>query len=350
MKTKKTILRVVAFMLAFALVTSLTDAGQAADKPAASPEAAFYKGKVLVVIVPYSPGGGYDAYARMIAPYLEKNTGSTVVVQNVPGGGTLVGALQMYRAKPDGLTMSIVQLSALVARTLLGDTLGFDLSKFNWLARVASENRLIVAGGKSGFKNIEDMKKSSRTLKFSAAGVLSSDFNHIALSAEALGLNIKMITAFEGSNEQDLAVIRGDVDATLGSYTSKLKFIKTGDMVPIIQFAAVRHKEMPNIPLGTELPNLSPNGKALLAFCNQQAIFDRVFAAPPGIPPARLKFLRDAVMRSLTNPELMAIGEKQRRPLDPVDAAAVTQAVKNDLQMPVQTKELIKQSIYKYKG
>jgi uncharacterized protein YcgL (UPF0745 family) len=55
-------------------------------------------------------------------------------------------------------------------------------------------------------------------------------------------------------------------------------------------------------------------------------------------------------MRSLTNPELMAIGEKQRRPLDPVDAAAVTQAVKNDLQMPAQTKELIKQSIYKYKG
>ncbi len=350
MENNKNVLLVLTFVLAFTLATSITNMAQGAEKPAASPEAAFYKGKVLVLIVPYSPGGGYDAYARMIAPYLEKNTGSTVVVQNVPGGGTLVGTLQMYRAKPDGLTMSIVQLSALVTRTLLGDTLGFDLNKFNWLARVASENRLIVAGAKSGFKNIEDMKRSSKTIKFSAAGVLSSDFNHIALSAEAVGLNIKLITAFEGSNEQDLAVIRGDVDATLGSYTSKLKFIKTGDMTPIIQFASARHKDMSNIPLGTELTNLSPNGKALMDFCNQQAAFDRVFAAPPGIPPARLKFLRDAVMRSLTNPELMAIGEKQRRPLDPVDAATVARAVKNDLQMPAQTKELIKQVIYKYKG
>ena len=335
------------------LVLFLSAAGsraQAAEKQALSPEAAFYKGKVLVLIVPYSPGGGYDAYARMIAPYLEKNTGSTVVVQNVPGGGTLVGTLQMYRAKPDGLTMAIVQLSALVARTILGDTLGFDLNKFNWLARVASENRLIVAGAKSPYRNTEDMKKAAGPIKFSAAGVLSSDFNHIALTAEALGLNIKLITAFEGSSEQDLAVIRGDVDATLGSYTSKLKFIKTGDMIPIVQFASARHKEMSKIPLGTELPNLSANGKVLLAFNNQQAAFDRVFAAPPGIPPARLKFLRDAVMKTLTNPELIAIGEKQRRPVDPVDAAAVTEAVKHDLQMAPQQKELIKQAIYKYKG
>ncbi len=324
-------------------------AGKATSKTATSPEAAFFKGKVLVLIVPYSPGGGYDAYARMIAPFVEKNLGCTVVVQNAPGGGTLVGTLQMYRAKPDGLTMSIVQLSALITRTLLGDTLGFDLNKFSWLARVASENRLIVAGGKTPYKTIEDMKKSPRQIKFSAAGVLSSDFNHIALCAEAIGLNVKLITAYEGSSEQDLAVIRGDVDATLGSYTSKLKFVKTGDMVPIIQFASARHKDMPNIPLGTELPGLSANGKALLSFVNRQAAFDRVFAVPPGIPPARLKFLRDAVVRALQNPELMAIAEKQRRPLDPVAASVVEEAVKSDLQMDPKIKDLIKKTLYKYK-
>lgn len=339
------------FMLCILLILA-QGVAQGADKAKApaSPEAAFYKGKVLVLIVPYSPGGGYDAYARMIAPYLEKNTGATVVVQNVPGGGTLVGTLQMYRARPDGLTMEIVQLSALVARTLLGDTLGFDLNKFSWLARVASENRLIVAGAKSGYKNIEDMKKSTRAIKFSAAGVLSSDFNHIALVAEALGLSVQLVTAFEGSSEQDLSVIRNDVDATLGSYTSKLKFVKSGDMIPIIQFAAARHRDISSIPLGTELPGLSPNAKTMLTFVNQQAAFDRVFAATPGIPAGRLKFLRDAVMRTLTNPELMANAEKQRRPLDPVDAAAVDKAVKQDLQMPQEAKDLIKKAIYKYKG
>ena len=336
-------------LVVMTLFFSILSGGRAQAAAAPSPEAAFYKGKVLVLIVPYSPGGGYDAYARMIAPYLEKNTGSTVVVQNVPGGGTLVGTLQMNRAKPDGLTMSIVQLSALITRALLGDTLGFDLEKFSWLARVASENRLITAGAKSGFKTVEDMRKFGKPIKFSAAGVLSSDFNHIALFAEALGLNIRLITAYEGSSEQDLAVIRGDVEGTVGSYTSKLKFIKSGDMIPIVQFATGRHKEMANIPLGTELPGLSANSSALMAFINQQAAFDRVFAAPPGIPAARLKFLRDAVMRSLSNPELLAIAEKQRRPIDPVEASVVAQAVKKDLQMAPQLKDLIKKSIYKYK-
>ena len=344
MKRNNLLTGLVVFLALFLLVP-----GGGNALAALAPEAAFYKGKVLVLIVPYSPGGGYDAYARMIAPYLEKNTGSTVVVQNVPGGGTLVGTLQMYRAKPDGLTMSIVQLSALITRALLGDTLGFDLEKFSWLARVASENRLITAGAKSGFKTVEDMKKFGKPIKFSAAGVLSSDFNHIALFAEALGLNIKLITAYEGSSEQDLAVIRGDVEGTVGSYTSKLKFLKSGDMVPIVQFASARHKEMANIPLGTELPGLSANGQVLMAFINQQAAFDRVFAAPPGIPPARLKFLREAVMRSLSNPELMAIAEKQRRPLDPVDFSIVAQAVRKDMQMSPQAKDLIKKSIYKYK-
>jgi len=322
----------------------------AGEKKPSSGEAAFYKGKVLVLIVPYSPGGGYDAYARMIAPYLEKNTGATVIVQNVPGGGTLVGTLQMYRAKPDGLTMGIVQLSALITRTILGETLGFDLNKFNFLARVASENRLVVAGAKSGFRTLEDMKKASRPIRFSAAGVLSSDFNHIALTAEALSLNIRLITAFEGSSEQDLAVLRGDVDATFGSYTSKLKFIKTGDMIPLVQFGTARHKDMPKIPLGTELPDLSPTAKVLLSYVNQQAVFDRVFVTTPGVPPGRLQFLREAVMKTLNNRELREIAEKQRRPLDPADGETVLNAVKHDLGLPPATKELIKQTLYKYKG
>jgi tripartite-type tricarboxylate transporter receptor subunit TctC len=194
------------------------------------------------------------------------------------------------------------------------------------------------------------MKKSTRPIKFSAAGVLSADFNHIALFAEALGLNVKLITAYESSSEQDLAVIRGDVDGTLGSYTSKQKFFKSGDMIPILQFAAKRHKEMPTVLLGTELPNLTPTGKSLLTFINHQATFDRVFAASPGIPPARLRFLKTAVMKALNDPELQAIGEQQKRPLDPADATAVSQSVKQDLQMPATLKELINKTLKGYKG
>lgn len=325
-------------------------AGLVCSTQALSNEADFYKGKVLTFIVPYSAGGGYDTYARMIAPYLEKHTGSTVIVKNVPGGGSLTGTLQMYRSRPDGLTISIVQLSALIARTILGEDLGFDLDKFNWLARVASENRLLVSGKKSGYTSIGDMMKASKPILASAAGVLSSDFNQIAILGEALNWNLKVITAYEGTNEGDLAVVRGDVEATLGSYSSKAKFIKSGDMFPIVQFGDEREKDIANTPLGSELPNLSPNAKAMIAFIDQQAAFDRVLTAPPGIEPARLQFLRDAVMKSLREPELIELGAKQRRPIIPASAEAVEKAVKESVEMPQATKELIRQAVKKYKN
>ncbi len=151
------------------------------------------------------------------------------------------------------------------------------------------------------------------------------------------------IGAYIGKKDNQLVII-----APMPGSPAENAGIKSGDMIPIMQVGPGRHKSLPTIPLGTELPNLSPNGKALMSFVNHQAVFNRVFAAPPGIPPARLKFLRNAVMRSLTDPELIAIGEKQQKPVDPADAAAVTNAVNEDLQMAPQLKDLIKKSIYKY--
>src|SRR5690242_14809133 len=66
----------------------------------------FYSGKTLTVVVPYGPGGGYDQWARILSPYLKKYLGvSEVKVQNVPGGGGLIGTNQIYSAKADGLTI-----------------------------------------------------------------------------------------------------------------------------------------------------------------------------------------------------------------------------------------------------
>ena len=79
----------------------------AASDAAAQSVAAFYKGKNLNFIVPYKPGGGYDTYSRIIAPYLEKYTGARVVVRNMPGAGGLLGVNETYKASPNGLTMTV---------------------------------------------------------------------------------------------------------------------------------------------------------------------------------------------------------------------------------------------------
>ncbi len=78
-------------------------------KPASAPVSAeeFYKGKTIEFVVGFNPGGGFDMLARVIAPFLERHTGATVTVKNIPGGGGTSANNSVFAAKPDGLTILV---------------------------------------------------------------------------------------------------------------------------------------------------------------------------------------------------------------------------------------------------
>ena len=91
-----------------ALLCALALAACAPAARAQDAERAYFGGKTVRMVVGYGPGGGYDAYARMIAPHLSKVLGASVVVENQPGAGGLVALNRIYAAAPDGLTIMIV--------------------------------------------------------------------------------------------------------------------------------------------------------------------------------------------------------------------------------------------------
>ena len=84
-------------------------------------EKAFYAGKTVRMLVGSGVGGGYDVFSRLIAPYLAKTLGTTVIVENVPGAGGLVSLNRLYVAPPDGLTISLVQGTMATLAQLMGD-------------------------------------------------------------------------------------------------------------------------------------------------------------------------------------------------------------------------------------
>ena len=84
---------------------------------AQDPEQAFFSGKTVRFVVGFGPGGGYDSDARMLAPYLSKTLGATVIVENRPGAGGLVALNGLYISPPDGLTMMIVNGTADILAT-----------------------------------------------------------------------------------------------------------------------------------------------------------------------------------------------------------------------------------------
>src|SRR5215470_3264579 len=92
--------RLIAFvsLLAMALGISATSANAA--------DSGMFKDKTITYIVATGPGGGYDAYGRLVARFMQKYLpGSRVIVRNVPGAGHIVGANTLYTARPDGLTI-----------------------------------------------------------------------------------------------------------------------------------------------------------------------------------------------------------------------------------------------------
>ena len=124
------------------------------QEPEQSPEekvADFYRGKTIKFIVPYSPGGGYDTIARSLAPYLEKYTGTSVIVENVPGAGGNVGAERLFTSKNDGLTIGIMNNQGMIMTQLFDSgAVNFDISEFSFIGRVTAEPVVMYTSTNSG--------------------------------------------------------------------------------------------------------------------------------------------------------------------------------------------------------
>ena len=93
----------------------------------------FYKNKIITFIVPYTPGGGFDTYVRLVAPFFQKYIpGSTVIVENKTGAGGVIGTNEIFLAKPDGLTIGIVNVPGMVFNQVGGsEGVNYDLEKFS---------------------------------------------------------------------------------------------------------------------------------------------------------------------------------------------------------------------------
>src|SRR5881394_1496334 len=109
--------------------------GLAAAPLARAQPAPNFAGKTVTVIVGYKPGGGYDATARMIARHLPKHLPGkpTVIVQNMPGGNSIIAANHMYNvARPDGLTLATFNRNLPIAQLTSVEGVKFDIRKFAW--------------------------------------------------------------------------------------------------------------------------------------------------------------------------------------------------------------------------
>jgi tripartite-type tricarboxylate transporter receptor subunit TctC len=290
----------------------------AATPASAQSPAEFFKGKTVRLVVGFGPGGGYDAYARMIAPYLSKEIGATVVVENQPGAGGLTALNRIYSAPKDGLLLMIVNGTAAgLSQIVEEDAVHYDLAKFGYLGIVSAspwvwlvnpEHPLITTPA-------EAMKPGVK-IRWSASGPIDGLSDGAAITCEALHLDCQIVIGYKGSNEAALAVTRGEMDSIYVSDTSANNYVKSGSNKAVATMGRVKSRFFPDLP--TIFDSVKLDAKQTWWFDFRATVDDlgRILVTTPGLPADRLKFLQAATDKVLHDPGLVAEGEKSQRYID----------------------------------
>ncbi|HEY6257296.1 MAG TPA: tripartite tricarboxylate transporter substrate-binding protein [Xanthobacteraceae bacterium] len=297
----------------------------AAAMPARAQDAerAFFGGKTVRMVVGYGPGGGYDAYARMIAPTLSRALGASVVVENQPGAGGLVALNRIYTAAPDGLTMMIVNGTG-AALSQLTEQAGvrFDLGQFGYLGTVSASPWMWLVGPNSTIRTPQDAIKLGKRLNWAASGPADGLSDGAAFTCEALNLDCHVVLGYAGSNQAALAVTQGEMDAIYVSDTSANNYVASGQQRVIAAMGRSKSRFFPGAPTIFEALKLTADQQWLFDFRSKLEDLGRILLVPPGLPGARLAYLQAAVKTTLTDPALLVEGEKSQRYIDYLDAAA----------------------------
>ena len=193
------------------------------------------------------------ALARSLNKQLPK--GIRVIVKNVTGAGGRRGAVSLYRAKPDGHTVGVLDMLGLVTAQVTSGAKQtvFDLNKFEYIARMGNEPYTIFVSGKSPHKTLDDLKKLSR-LTWGSEGIGSGRWLPSFLSARTLGLRFDLVTGYRGTGDSVPGLMRGDFITWLNpsEHSTVGPLARDGNLRCIVHLGTKRSWACPDTPTAKE--------------------------------------------------------------------------------------------------
>ena len=234
---------------AIAAIVSISAAGIGGQDGHAEDAAEFYKGKTLRIILGVGVGGGFEAYANMLAPYIAKALGATVVVESVPGAGQLIAINRIYAAPPDGLNILLLNGTPAALGQILGqDNARYDLTKMEHLGIVNASPWMWLAGPKSGIRTARDAMKPGRKVLWGGTGPTGGLADGASITCEALHLDCKVIIGYKASSDTVLAIERGELDCIYVSDSSAVHYVESKRLDAVAAVARQRSKLLPDVP------------------------------------------------------------------------------------------------------
>jgi tripartite-type tricarboxylate transporter receptor subunit TctC len=283
----------------------------------------FYRGKTITISVGFTAGGGYDLYARVLGRHLGRHVpgNPAVVVQNMPGAGSLKATQYVYGVAPkDGTVLATVS-RGMATDPLLNDA-KFDATKLTWIGSVTSETSICATWKTSQTKTWDDMFKREFTLGGSATGADPDTFALILRNV--FGAKVRLVTGYPGGNDINLAMERGEVDGRCGWSWSSLKSQK--NWLPQInllaQFAVEKNADIPQVPWTIERAG-NDEQRQVLRLLTAGQFLGRPFFSTPDIPADRRDALRAAFDATMKDPQFVAETTKLDLEVTPVSGKTI---------------------------
>ena len=294
-----------------------------------------FAGKTITIIVGYKPGGGYDGTARMLARHLPQHIPGkpTVIVQNMPGGNSIIAANHMYNvAKPDGLTIGTFNRNLPIAQLTGVQGVKFDITKFAWIGSAANETTILAIRDDLPYKTFDELRKAKEPVVIGSTGPGANTYDFPLLLKDMLGVNFKIVSGYSSSADIMLAVERKEVDGRAGSYSSIQPFIDRKLVRPVIR-ARTTDKRLAQLPVDESFaPN--PRAKAIMALRSAPEQIARPYVLPPATPPEIVRLLREAFEKTIKDEALVAEANKAKIDLEFTNGDEAVKILKEVLDQP----------------
>jgi tripartite-type tricarboxylate transporter receptor subunit TctC len=281
----------------------------------------FYAGKTVTIVVGYSAGGGYDQYARMVARHYGRHIpgNPNIIVQNMPGAASMTAVRYLDATAPKDGTVITTFDPGLITQMLTADKPVVRFSDFQWLGTLLRDIRICYAWGATGIKTFGDMLKRKQFLIGTTAKGSNAYVNG-AILRNVFKAPVRQISGYPGSNEQRLALERGELEGNCGSWTAMPQdWLVNKKINALLRFSAKRPVDMPaDVPYVLDLAK-TPDQKNVIEVLNSPGELGRPFIVARQVPSERVAILRAALQAMLKDEAFLADAKKQKLLLDPVE-------------------------------
>lgn len=286
------------------------------------------------ILVPYSAGGGFDTYARLVAKYLpdELPNDVDVTVSNVTGGGGAIAVDQVYKDTGNGHKVLIIHIPSFIFDQVSRDDISYDLQEMTWYPQIANDPSAITVGQDTDVHSWQDFVEgvSNNQLRIATVGIEGASTVATAAIGELSGLysaeNVyDNLVSYDGASEAIQGIVRGDAHYRAGSYESLIQYVESADLR--MTLAMSTDEEPPeSTPDAETLVSAEPEIENASGIAGLSGV-QRIFCGPPEVPDEQMTILREAFSSAIQNEGLKAEARDAGRRVQFADSNSVEEKI-----------------------